>query len=289
MKLSLGEKSFQLFNYVFLIAAAGTMIMPLLHLLAMSFSSPIAADSKEVFLLPVDFTPASWVHILQNQGLWKSFGITVYITVLGTLLSMLFSILTAFPLSRREFLVRKHIMFAIVLTMIFNAPMIPFFLTVRELGMMNSLWALIIPGLIGTFNMVIIRTFFMGIPKELDDSARMDGCHDFRILFQIYLPLSKPVLATVSLFYAVGYWNTFSRAVLFLRDPELWPLQMKLRAYLVSPEELAQVNMFLGDYDFNTTTLKAATIIFATLPIVLVYPYLQKYFVKGAMLGSLKE
>ncbi|WP_010271647.1 carbohydrate ABC transporter permease [Paenibacillus senegalensis] len=289
MKLSLGEKSFQLINYVFLIAASATMVMPLLHLLAMSFSSPIAADSKEVFLLPVEFTTASWVHILQNKGLWKSFGITVYITVLGTLLSMLFSILTAFPLSRKEFLIRKPVMFAIVLTMIFNAPMIPFFLTVRELGMMNSLWALIIPGLIGTFNMVIIRTFFMGIPKELDDSARIDGCHDFRILFQIYLPLSKPVMATVSLFYAVGYWNTFSRAVLFLRDPELWPLQMKLRAYLISPEELAQVNMFLGDYDFNTTTLKAATIIFATVPIVLVYPYLQKFFVKGAMLGSLKE
>jgi putative aldouronate transport system permease protein len=180
-------------------------------------------------------------------------------------------------------------MLGIVITMIFNAPMIPFFLTVRELGMMNSIWALIIPGVIGTFNMVILRTFFMNLPKELDDTARIDGCHDFRILFQIYLPLSKPVLATVSLFYAVGYWNTFQRAVLFVRDPVLWPLQMKLRAYLTSPEELAQVNMFLDDYDFNTTTLKAATILFASVPIILVYPYLQKYFVKGSLLGSLKE
>ncbi|MDP4098505.1 carbohydrate ABC transporter permease [Paenibacillus sp. P96] len=289
MKRTAGEKGFQILNYVLLAAAALTMIIPLLHLLAVSLSSPIAADSKAVFLLPVEFTTASWEHILQNAGLWQSFGITVLITVVGTALSMLFSVLTAFPLSRREFLLRRPVMLAIVITMIFNAPMIPFFLTVRELGMMNSLWALIIPGVIGTFNMIILRTFFMGLPKELDDSARIDGCNDFRILFQMYLPLSKPVLATVSLFYAVGYWNTFQRAVLFLRDPGLWPLQMKLRAYLTSPEELSQVNMLLGDYDYNTTTLKAATIIFASVPIILVYPYLQKYFVKGALLGSLKE
>ena len=289
MKLTRGDKTFQLFNYLFLFAAAATMLMPLLQLLAVSFSSPIAADSKQVFLLPVEFTTASWKHVLQNAGLWKSFGITVYITIVGTVLSMLFSVLTAYPLAHKDFLLKRPIMLGIIITMIFNAPMIPFFLTVRELGMMNSLWALILPGIIGTFNMIIIRTFFMGLPKELDDSARIDGCSDAGILFRIYLPLSKPVLATVSLFYAVGYWNTFSRAVLFIRDPEKWPLQMKLRAYLTSPEELAAVNMFLGDYDFNTTTLKAATILFATIPIVLVYPYLQKYFVKGVMVGSMKE
>lgn len=289
MKLTRGDKVFQTFNYVFLFAAAATMLFPLLQLLAVSFSSPIAADSKQVFLLPVEFTTGTWKHVLQNGELWRSFGITVYITVVGTVLSMLFSLLTAYPLAHKDFLLKRPVMLGIIITMIFNAPMIPFFLTVRELGLMNSLWALILPGLIGTFNMIIIRTFFMGLPKELDDSARIDGCSDAGILFRIYLPLSKPVLATVSLFYAVGYWNTFSRAVLFIRDPEKWPLQMKLRAYLTSPEELAAVNMFLGDYDFNTTTLKAATILFATIPIVLVYPYLQKYFVKGSMLGSLKE
>ncbi|MBW7454791.1 carbohydrate ABC transporter permease [Paenibacillus sepulcri] len=289
MKRTKGDQLFQLINYAFLIAAAATMLLPLIQLLAVSFSSPIAADSKLVFLFPVEFTTASWSHILQNKGLWTSFGITVYITVAGTLLSMLFSVLTAYPLSHRQFLLRKPIMLGIIITMIFNAPMIPFFLTVRELGLMNSLWSLILPGVIGTFNMIIIRTFFMGIPKELDDSARIDGCNEAGLLIRIYLPLSKPVMATVSLFYAVGYWNTFQRAVLFIRDPEKWPLQTKLRAYLTSPEELAAVNLVLGDYDFNTTTLKAATILFATIPIVLVYPYLQKYFVKGSMLGSLKE
>lgn len=289
MKQTNGEKAFQLFNFVLLAVAAATMLMPLMHLLAVSLSSPIAADSKQVFLIPMEFTTASWEHIMKNKGLWQSFGITVYITVLGTLVSMLFSVLMAYPLAHKEFLMRKPIMLAIIVTMIFNAPLIPFFLTVRELGLMNSLWALILPGLIGTFNMIIIRTFFMGLPSELYDSARMDGCSDAGVLFRIFLPLSKPVLATVSLFYAVGYWNTFQRAVLFLRDPSKWPLQMKLRAYLTSPEELAAVNLILGDYDFNTTTLKAATILFATLPILLVYPYLQKYFVKGSMLGSLKE
>lgn len=289
MRISASEKWFQTFNYIILTLAASTMIFPFLHLLAVSFSSPVAADSKEVFLWPVGFTLGTWEHILQNSGLWQSFGVTIYVTVVGTFFSMILSVLTAYPLSRQEFLIRKQVMLFIVITMIFNAPLIPFFLTVRELGMMNSLWSLIIPGAISTYNMIIIRTFFQGLPKELDDSAKIDGCNEFRVLFQIYLPLSKPVLATIGLFYAVGYWNIFQRAVLFLRNQVLWPLQMKLRAYLTSPEELAQVNLFLGDYDFNTTTLKAATIIFATVPILLVYPYLQKYFVKGSMLGSLKE
>ena len=289
MKQTIGEKIFQFFNYSLLILLSFTMIAPLLQLLAVSFSSPIAADAKKVFMIPVDFTLATWEHILQNEVLWRAFWVTIFITVVGTFLSMLFTILTAFPLSRKEFLIRKPVMLFMVLTMIFNAPMIPFFLTVREVGLMDSIWSLIIPGLISTFNMVIVRTFFMNIPSDLDDAARIDGCNEFRLLFQIYLQLSKPVIATISLFYAVGYWNTFKTAVLFLRNPDLWPLQMRLRAFFTSEEEMAAVDLILGDFDFNTTTLKAATIIFATVPIVLVYPYLQKYFVKGAVLGSLKE
>ncbi|MCK0473684.1 carbohydrate ABC transporter permease [Halalkalibacter sp. APA_J-10(15)] len=289
MRKSMSERIFDVFNYTVLITLALTMILPLLQLLAVSFSSPIAADSKQVLLWPVEFTIDTWTHILQNKVLWKSFGVTVYITVLGTFLSMLFTVLTAFPLSRKEFMLRKPIMFMIVITMIFNAPMIPFFLTVRSLGLMDTLWALMIPGLISTFNMVIVRTFFMGVPSELDDAAKIDGCNPFRLLFQIYLPLSKPVLATISLFYAVGYWNTFQTAILFIRNPDLYPLQLRLREYFQAPEELAAVNLIMNELAFNTTTLKAATIIFATVPIVLVYPYLQKYFVKGAVLGSLKD
>ncbi|TDQ38324.1 carbohydrate ABC transporter permease [Aureibacillus halotolerans] len=289
MKLSLGEKTFQAFNYTILTVFSITMILPLLQMLAVSFSSPVAADSKQVYLWPIGFTLATWEQIFSNEVLWRSFGITMFVTVVGTLLSLFFTCVTAFPLSRKEFRLRRPIMFVIVLSMIFNAPMIPYFLTVRELGLMNSIWALIIPGLISTFNMIIVRTFFMNIPKELDDAARIDGCHDFRLLFQIYLPLSKPVLATIGLFYAVGYWNTFKSAVLFLQDPNLWPLQMRLRSYFTNPEEIAAVDLLIGTQAFNMTTLKAATIIFATVPILLVYPYLQKYFVKGAVLGSLKE
>lgn len=288
MKTSKGQKIFDIFNYTFLILAALTMVLPLINLIAVSFSGPIPAESMEVFLIPIDFTTAAWREILYNTVLWKSFGITVFITVVGTFLSLLFTVLTAFPLSRKEFLLRKPIMFAIVMTMIFNAPMIPFFLTVRGVGLMDSIWSLIIPGLISAFNMVIVRTFFMGIPSDLDDAAKIDGCHDFRLLFQIYLPLSKPVLATIGLFYAAKYWNTFKDALLFIRNQNLWPLQIRLRSYFEEPEELAAVDFILGDYDYNTTTLKAATIIFAVVPILLVYPYLQKYFVKGAQLGSLK-
>lgn len=287
MKSTFGEKLFKVVNYTFLTVAAFTMLAPLVQMLAMSFSSPIAADSKKVFLFPVDFTLGAWEYILNRQDLWNSFAVTIFITVVGTLLSVLFSVLTAYPLAHPKFMIKRHVMLGIVITMIFNAPLIPFYLTVKSLGMLDSIWALIIPGLIGTFNMVIIRTFFMGIPSELSDSAQIDGCHDFRVLFQIFLPLSKPVLATVSLFYAVGYWNTFQRAILFIRDPNLHPLQVKLREYIVSPEMLNVTDM-LGSFDYNITTLKAATIIFAATPIILVYPFLQKYFVKGAMLGSLK-
>jgi putative aldouronate transport system permease protein len=285
---SASEKLFNMFNYVFLAVASLTMILPLIHLLAVSLSSPYAADAKKVLFLPVEFTTASWAHILQKDDLWTSFWVTVFITVVGTLISMLLSVMTAYPLAHRAFLLKKQIMLGIVITMIFNAPLIPFFLTVKALGMLNSIWSLIIPGLIGTFNMIIIRTFFMGIPPELEDSAKIDGCNDFRILFQIHLPLSKPVLATVSLFYAVGYWNTFQRAVLFIRDPNMWPLQMKLREYLISTEDVASLNDAVGVFNYNPTTLNAATIIFAAVPILIVYPYLQKYFVKGALLGSVK-
>lgn len=287
MKTSFGEKLFSFVNYVFLTAASFTMIAPLLQMLAVSFSSPIAADSKKVFLLPVEWTTDAWTHILQRQDLWQSFGITVFITVVGTFLSLLISVVTAYPLAHAKFMIRRHVMFGIVITMIFNAPLIPFYMTVKALGMLDSIWVLIIPGVLGTFNMIIIRTFFMGLPSELEDSAQIDGCHDFRVLFQIYLPLSKPVLATVSLFYAVGYWNTFQRAILFIRDSSLHPLQVKLREYIVTPETLDVLDM-LNNAGYNTTTLKAATIIFAATPIIMAYPFLQKYFVKGAMLGSLK-
>ncbi|MBB3126861.1 putative aldouronate transport system permease protein [Paenibacillus rhizosphaerae] len=288
MKTTLGQKLFTVVNYVVLTAAAFTMIAPLLQMLAVSLSSPVAADSKKVFLLPVEWTADSWIYILHRQDLWQSFGVTVFITVVGTLVSVLLSVLTAYPLAHAKFLIRKHVMFGIVITMIFNAPLIPFYMTVKSLGLLDSIWSLILPGAIGTFNMVIIRTFFMGIPSELEDSAQIDGCHDFRVLFQIYMPLSKPVLATVSLFYAVGYWNTFQRAILFIRDSDLHPLQVKLREYIMTPETLEVADM-LGNIGYNTTTLKAATIIFAATPIILAYPFLQKYFVKGAMLGSLKE
>ncbi|MFC5651602.1 carbohydrate ABC transporter permease [Paenibacillus solisilvae] len=288
MKQMTGENGFKLFNYIFLTAASLTMVLPLIHLLAVSFSSPYAVDAKRVLLWPVEFTPAAWGHIIHKSDLWTSFGITVYITAVGTFLSMLLSVLTAYPLAHRKFMLRKPVMLGIVLTMIFNAPMIPFFLTVKELGMLNSLWALIIPGAIGTFNMIIIRTFFMGMPPELDDSASIDGCSDIGILMRIFLPLSKPVMATISLFYAVGYWNTFQRAVLFIRDADKWPLQMKLRAFITNPDEIMTVNQIAGDFAYSATTLKAATILFATVPILLVYPFLQKHFVKGALLGSIK-
>jgi ABC-type glycerol-3-phosphate transport system permease component len=285
MKATGLERYFVTFNHFFLFVVSLTMLLPLVHVLAVSFSSPQAVDANLVSLLPMQFTTASWEHILSKADLWKSLLVNIYITVIGTAISMFFTCLMAYPLTRKDFRIRKAIMFGVVFAIIFHAPMIPFFLTVKAMGLMNSLWALMLPYMISGFNMIIVRSFFMQLPYEIEESAKVDGCSDYGILFRMVIPLSKPVLATISLFYGVFYWNTFTAALFFIQDTSLYPLQMKLREFITEPE-----NMVLLFADgFNQNTLKSSTIIFATIPILLVYPFIQKYFVQGATLGSVKE
>jgi putative aldouronate transport system permease protein len=234
----------------------------------------------------VQFTLESWYYVLKQGPLWNSFLITIFVTVAGTCLCLLVTSLFAYPLTKNEFKLTKVLMIMIVITMIFRYPIIPYFLALRSYGLYNSFWVLIVPYTVSAFNLIIMRTFFKGLPKELEEAAQIEGCNYFQLLFKIVLPSSKAVLATLGIFYAVGIWNQFMHPLLFIENPSLYPLQLKLREYVVNTDMVSGgLSMVLP---YNNQTLQAATIIFATLPILLVYPFMQKHFVKGAMLGSVK-
>lgn len=289
MKRSKGELIFDWSNHIIVFLISLTMVLPFMHLLAVSFSNRVAVESGFVFLLPIGFNFSAWNQILARADLWQSMKVTIFITIAGTFLALLISCMLAYPLSKSYFLPKKIFMRALVFTMIFKAPIIPYFLVVRNVGLYNNILALIIPGLLSAYNVILLRTFFMQLPVELEEAAKIDGCHEFGIFTRIILPLSKPVLATVGLFYAVGNWNVFTKAMLFIRAPELQPLQIKLRQFITNTEALIDMDYHQGIAEYATRSIEAATIIFATIPIILVYPYLQKYFIKGALLGSVKE
>lgn len=287
MKNRLKDELFTGVITVLLILIAFIMLMPLLNVLAMSFSSKAAADADMVNLWPVGFTTESWKFILEDAALWRAFGITVFTTLIGTVLALLLTSLTAYPLSKAEFKLSGVIMIYVVGTMIFKAPTVPYFLVLNSYGLYNNLWVLILPHILSAYNLAITRTFFKQFPKEVEEAACIDGCGPFRTLWQVVLPSSKAVLATVGLFYAVTIWNQFQHPMMFVTDMELYPLQMKVRQLINGGGDFAAIAV-TADTNYTEATLSAATVVFAILPIMMVYPWLQKYFVKGAMLGSVK-
>ncbi|WP_317890154.1 carbohydrate ABC transporter permease [Paenibacillus sabuli] len=287
MQASLGERLFRLGVILALGAFGFLMLVPLLKVVSTSFSSPYAVDAGRVFLWPVDFTLASWAKIVERTALWRSFGLTVVVTVLGTTLCLLLTALMAYPMSKREFRPARLLAVMVVITMIFRYPIIPYFLTVREIGLYDNFWVLIVPNLLTAYNLIIMRTFFRELPRELEEAAQMEGCGYFRTLFHLVLPISKAVLATLGIFYAVMLWNQFMHPLMFIDNQHLYPLQLRLREYMVSTESTL-ASGFEGSVPYNNATLKAATVIFATVPILAVYPFLQQHFVKGATLGSVK-
>ncbi|MBP1993201.1 carbohydrate ABC transporter permease [Paenibacillus eucommiae] len=281
---------FQLINNSLILILSVTMLAPLIHLLAVSLSNPLYASAKLVYFWPKGFQTDVYETILGMKLLWRSMGNTIYITVVGTALTLFIGTMLSFALSRPAMKGRKLILKAIVLTFIFSAPLIPSYLTVRELGLMNTLWALIIPGALSAFYIIIFKTFFQGISSELFDACKMDGCSEWRIYYRIILPLSKPVLATIGMFHAVGQWNSYFGAMLYIRDLGKQPLMLVLRSLVVEDDMNKLVNISKAVQMATTPTqLKAGIILFSILPILCVYPFLQKHFVKGAQLGSLKE
>lgn len=218
----------------------------------------------------------------------KGYKNTLIYVVLGTTISLLVTALGAYSLSKAKLVMGKPILMLIVFTMFFNGGMIPTFLVVKELGFVNTIWGMVLPGAVATWNLLIMRTFFMGMPQELEESGKIDGLSEIGIFFRIVLPLSKPVLATIGLYYAVGMWNNFMGPLLYLRDADMQPLQVILRNIVLSGQLTGTDGPVVGDIVVVEDGLKFATIMVSTLPILLVYPFIQKYFVKGALIGSVK-
>ncbi|GMX60842.1 carbohydrate ABC transporter permease [Paenibacillus elgii] len=290
-KASASWQVFNTANLIFLTLLGLAMFLPFLGVLAQSFSSSEAVIAGKVLFWPVDFTWINYQYVFSDASIWRSFGITVYITVVGTLINLIATASLAYPVSRQEYVGRKLVVVMVLITMVFSAPLIPNFILMKSLGLTNTLWALLLPGAISAFNFFIMRSFFMQIPSEIIDSGRIDGCTELRMIWSIVMPLSKPVMASLGIFYAVGHWNTYMNALYYVNNPALRPLQVKLRQ-LIDANEInidPSASQFSSLAHMDPEGIKMATIIIATLPIVLIYPFLQKHFVKGMMVGSVKS
>jgi len=286
---SRSERFFLLSNEIILILLSIVMLYPLLHTLAVSFSAGPEAEAGRVYAWPAGFQTDAWAFVVRDRTLHRSFLNSVYVTVIGVIASLGFTALFAYPLSKSYFRPRRILSLMIVLTMVVRYPLIPYFLTLRAYGFMNNLHVLIFAHLLIEYNLIIMRTFFQNLPAELEEAAFMEGANHLQILAKIFVPLSKPAFATLGLFFAVTYWNLFLHPLMFLRDLELMPIQVRLRQFIAmsANAEMGQTGG-VENPDLSRRTIEAAVTIFATVPILMLYPFLQRHFVKGAMLGSLK-
>ncbi|MEC1522066.1 putative aldouronate transport system permease protein [Bacillus niacini] len=290
MKRSFSEKLSSIFIATILILLSIVCLYPFVYVFSASFSSGNAVITGEVLLFPKDITLDSYKSILAKEGLWQAYGNTVFYTVAGTAFSILLTICGAYPLSKSRLVGRTFVAFFIAFTLWFGAGLIPTYLNFKELGLLDTRTSIIVGFAVSAFLVILLRTFFQSIPDSLEESAKMDGANDLQILRHIYLPLSKPALVTVGLIYAVGKWNSYFWAMVLLNDESKIPLQVLLKKMIV---EMSLNEELTGSMNaanaMSQETFIYATIIVSILPIVLVYPFLQKYFVKGTMIGGIKE
>lgn len=288
MRLSLSEKIFTAAIYICMFITAAVALIPFLNVITLSLSSPKTASELGLHLFPTELYFGAYSKVIRSSAIFKGFFNSVFITFAGTVATLVVSALAAYPLSKRYLVNRGFWTGIIVFTMFFTGGMIPNYILVRNLGLMDSRAALILPSLVNTFNMLIIRNYFMGLPEDIEEAARIDGANDFKVLFSIVLPLSKSILATVALWTAVAQWNSWFPCLLYIRNTDKYVLQVILRRIILDGSS-EFVNMEAMNVTEPTTeAIKAATTIVTILPIMLVYPFLQKYFVQGVMVGSLK-
>lgn len=290
VKKTAGSRIFDGFNYLLLTLLMLVTLYPFLYVAFASFSEASKMEVFNGFLWrPLGFSTEAYKAVFENQSIWSGYRNTMFFVLVGTVLNLLFTSQAAFVLSRRNFMLKKAITLLIVFTMFFGGGLIPTYLLVKDLGMINSLWACILPGLVASWNFMIMRTYFEGIPVSLEESAKLDGANDIVILFRIILPLSGPIIAVMVLFYGVGHWNQWFSAMIYLQEHQKYPLQLVLREILLSN---STDNMLGSTSDADKAavgeTIKYASIVVATLPVLCVYPFLQKYFVKGVMIGAIK-
>ncbi|MGF0117991.1 carbohydrate ABC transporter permease [Promicromonospora sp. Marseille-Q5078] len=286
-KPSVGVRVFQVVNAVVLTGFALLCLIPFLNVLGSSLATPGEIATRPFILIPQTFTLDAYRYILSTSTIFQAMGVSVFVTVVGTFLSLLVTALMAYALSKRYLRGRRVINFLVVFTMLFSGGMIPTFIVVQKLGLIDSLWSLILPVMINAFNFVIMRSFFQGIPDSLEEAARIDGCSELGVFWRIVLPLSLASIATIGLFYAVYYWNTYQSAILYINDSEKWPIQVLLRQIVIVASGM---NADEGSVDVvpPAQSVKMAVIFVATLPMLLVYPFIQRFFVKGALIGSVK-
>lgn len=287
-----GGKMFDGALLLIMLAVIGVTLFPFLHVLAVSLSSTLPVAQGRVSIVPIQLTLDSYKLIALDKLIWRSFYNTVVYALSGTVISVLFSAMFAYALSVKTYRLRKATTLVLIVTMFFGGGMIPTYLVVRELGLINTIGAMVLPGAISAWNVLVMRTFFMGIPDSLRESAKIDGANDVYILFKIIMPLSKPVLAVIALFCMVNHWNDFFSALLYLTENNKYPLQMILRKVLFqfeSAEFLGEMGRnMLRESQVSPKNLQNAMIIFTSIPVICMYPFLQKHFAKGMLIGSVK-
>jgi putative aldouronate transport system permease protein len=266
------------------------MVYPFLFVFCVSLSSPEAVTRNRVSFFPVGFNLSAYRVVAANNRIWSGYLNTIKYTILGTLINLVITSLMAYALSKKYLFARKFFSFFVILTMFFQGGMVPNYLLITKLHMINTVWAVILPGAVSTWYLMVMRTYFSGLPAELEEAAMVDGCNPFFVFLRIVLPLSKPILVTMALFYAVGHWNSYMGPFIYLNDQAKFPLQIILRQILITGDtNFTNTLSFLDDTELIISdTIKYATIVVSILPIVLVYPFIQKYFVKGVMIGSIK-
>ncbi|MNO86884.1 L-arabinose transport system permease protein AraQ [compost metagenome] len=281
---------FDLFNYAFLGLLGIVTVLPFVYIIGSSFATEAEMTARGFFLIPHTFSLSAYEYIFSSSTIFRSIGVSLYVTVLGTLVNLFFTMTMAYSLSRSDLWGRNLMMNLVIFSMLFSGGMIPTFLVVKGLGLLDTYWALILPGAISAFNLIVVKNFFQELPAGLEEAARIDGCNDIGVLWRIVLPLSKPIIATFALFYAVGHWNNFFQSLLYISDSSKWPMQVLLRQIvLLSQGTVGDISAL--DPNFvqpPEQSIKMAVIVVGTVPILMVYPFLQKYFAKGVMLGSIK-
>ncbi|WP_082415906.1 carbohydrate ABC transporter permease [Numidum massiliense] len=294
---SRSDRLFKIANYTFLTVVLAIVLYPLIYVVSASISNPAFVNSGQMWLFPKDIMWEGYVRVFENKQIWIGYRNTIFYTLLGTTINLLVTIPAAYALSRRDLVGRNWIMGMFVFTMFFSGGLIPTYLLVKNMGMVNTIWAMVLPNAAAVWNIIICRTFFQStIPRELEEAATIDGCSTVKMFLKIILPLSKPIIVVMALFYGVGHWNSYFNALIYLSDQNLYPLQLVLRQILVLQQMDAEttggavgaVATAMANKAEIAAIIKYAVMIVSTLPVIIVYPFLQRYFVKGVMIGSIK-
>ncbi len=288
---TLGRRLFDTLNYALLISLAVLCILPLVHVLAISLSSSAAVAAGKVGLWPVDFTLSAYLYVLKKAEFVHSLTVTYKRVLIGVTINMLLTVLMAYPLSKDAlvFRWRTFYVWVCVITMLFSGGLIPLYMTVKYTGIMDSIWALVLPGAVPVFNVILLLNFFRNLPKEIEEAAVIDGASYWKLLWKIYVPLSLPAMATITLFAIVGHWNSWFDGIIFMNSPDNYPLQSYLRTVVIEVDmELRNIRDFEALSDISDRTTKAAQIFLAAIPILVIYPFLQKFFMKGIVIGGVK-